>query len=217
MKTRTFNMWPLLVFGLPGFVVVASIITVIVAFKTADSPVSDNAYKDGLAINKSFKSQKTAKLLSITATIAIKIRESETEKTLKTNESITGEEDDRGYLIEPPKKPHNVFTVDINALSQNLPDTISVKFEHPLQEQRDFSLILLAEKGKAEKGKERGASNLRYQGPIHAVEGRWYLTISGRKPQPWEIKSEVKIADIQVSTIQIPQNVVSLSNRGTDR
>lgn len=57
--------WPWFLIILPGIVVVASITTVIIAFRGADTLVADNYYKEGLAINKTVADLNTAKTLNI--------------------------------------------------------------------------------------------------------------------------------------------------------
>lgn len=58
--------WPWFIFLLPASVVVAGVITVIIAFKNADSMVVDDYYKQGLGINRQLAQDKQAeKLLAI--------------------------------------------------------------------------------------------------------------------------------------------------------
>ena len=54
------HFWLWFIILLPASVVVASIITVIIAFQNADSLVADNYYKDGLAINQVIARDKAA-------------------------------------------------------------------------------------------------------------------------------------------------------------
>ncbi len=176
MSARNVNLWPVFIFGLPACVVVASFITIIIAFKTADSPVSDNAYKDGLAINKSFKAQQAAESLAIVATMRIEVLTKPSTKDTRENKPL--------------------LSVSLHADSENLPETITAKFEHPLQEQYDFSLTLIAEIDPNE------PSDIWYRSPIPEVEGRWYVTLSGREPRHWEIKSEVRMADLRAVALK---------------
>jgi uncharacterized protein len=63
--------WPWFLIILPGIVVIASLITVFIAFKKADSLVVDNYYKEGRSINNTFAEIHTAKTLGIKGTISI--------------------------------------------------------------------------------------------------------------------------------------------------
>jgi hypothetical protein len=64
---KQFNPYVWLVWGLPALVVVAGIITVIIAFKYADPLVSDDYYRDGLAINEDKAADTRASVLQISA------------------------------------------------------------------------------------------------------------------------------------------------------
>jgi hypothetical protein len=65
------HFWLWFIILLPASVVVASIITVIIAFQNADSLVADNYYKDGLAINQVIARDKAAAQLRLTANLEI--------------------------------------------------------------------------------------------------------------------------------------------------
>lgn len=63
--------WPWFIFLLPASVVVAGVITVIIAFNNADSLVADDYYKKGLGINQTLAEDSAATDLAATATIEI--------------------------------------------------------------------------------------------------------------------------------------------------
>lgn len=63
--------WPWFLIILPGIVVVASLITVFIAFKHADTLVVDNYYKEGRGINKTFAKINTAKSFDIKGSVVI--------------------------------------------------------------------------------------------------------------------------------------------------
>lgn len=65
------HFWVWFIILLPASVVVAGIVTVIIAFQNADSLVADNYYKDGLAINKVIARDKAAARLLLTADLEI--------------------------------------------------------------------------------------------------------------------------------------------------
>ncbi len=62
--------WPWFLILLPLTVVIASVITFIIAQNNKPSLVSGNYYKEGLAINSNKKLEETAKKLGLTATIS---------------------------------------------------------------------------------------------------------------------------------------------------
>jgi len=47
--------WPWVLIALPSTVVIASIITIVLAVRSSDGVVSDDYYKDGVAINQTFE------------------------------------------------------------------------------------------------------------------------------------------------------------------
>ena len=55
--------WPWFLIALPGSVVIASLVTVYIAFSGADSLVVDNYYRDGLAINQVLEQDRRAEAL----------------------------------------------------------------------------------------------------------------------------------------------------------
>lgn len=61
--------WPWFLIILPGTVVIASIITVVIAFKSADTLVADNYYKEGMAINKTVSDLNAAKTINLHGTL----------------------------------------------------------------------------------------------------------------------------------------------------
>ena len=61
--------WPWFLIALPASVVVASIVTINLAIKTDDGLVSDDYYKEGLAIHKDADSAARAKALGIAGTL----------------------------------------------------------------------------------------------------------------------------------------------------
>lgn len=59
--------WPWFLIALPASVVVASIVTAIIAHRGADDLVADDYYKDGLAINRRLEKQQRAQVLEVSA------------------------------------------------------------------------------------------------------------------------------------------------------
>ena len=60
--------WPWLLMSGPGIVIVAGVITTVIAFKTSDGLVADDYYKQGLAINRSLARDAGARALGLAAT-----------------------------------------------------------------------------------------------------------------------------------------------------
>ena len=58
--------WPWFLIALPGSVVIAGFITLYIAIVNAPSMVSDNYYKDGLAINRSLLEDELARKILLT-------------------------------------------------------------------------------------------------------------------------------------------------------
>jgi uncharacterized protein len=63
--------WPWFLIALPASVVVAGIITVVIAIRNADSLVTENYYKDGLAINRELQLEKNAQQLKLAVSLYI--------------------------------------------------------------------------------------------------------------------------------------------------
>ncbi|TNE81911.1 MAG: hypothetical protein EP339_01910 [Gammaproteobacteria bacterium] len=63
--------WPWFLIALPGTVVVASLVTVYIAFTNADNLVVDNYYRDGLAINQVIEQDKVATQLGLSAEVRL--------------------------------------------------------------------------------------------------------------------------------------------------
>lgn len=61
--------WPWMLIALPGVVVIACGFTIYLAFNADDSVVSDNYYKDGLAINKRLEQDERAEALGLGAEV----------------------------------------------------------------------------------------------------------------------------------------------------
>ena len=57
---KKIQFWPAFIVALPATTVVAGISTLIIANNVKDSPVSDNYYKEGLAINQELSRRETA-------------------------------------------------------------------------------------------------------------------------------------------------------------
>jgi hypothetical protein len=63
--------WPWILIALPGTVVVAGIVTAVIAVRGFDGPVAEDYYKQGLAINQELGRSKQARELGIVARLGI--------------------------------------------------------------------------------------------------------------------------------------------------
>lgn len=63
--------WPWVLIGLPGSVVIACIVTIVIAVKTQDGLVVDDYYKQGLAINQSLERDQNATGLGMSAMLRL--------------------------------------------------------------------------------------------------------------------------------------------------
>jgi uncharacterized protein len=80
MNTRTIDQtsapwyrepWPWILLGLPGSVVIAGIVTLVIAIKNEDGLVAEDYYKQGLAINKVIARETNAERLGLTAQMLV--------------------------------------------------------------------------------------------------------------------------------------------------
>jgi hypothetical protein len=63
--------WPWLVMSGPAIVVVAGVITAVVAFRTSDGLVADDYYKQGLMVNRVMEREARARSLGIAAEVML--------------------------------------------------------------------------------------------------------------------------------------------------
>ncbi|MDX2464901.1 MAG: FixH family protein [Porticoccus sp.] len=78
--------WPWFLIALPGSVVIAGLTTVYIAFNGADSLVSDNYYRDGLAINQRLEQDHLAMEMGLSADIRLDSESGELFVTLHGSE-----------------------------------------------------------------------------------------------------------------------------------
>jgi hypothetical protein len=78
--------WPWFLIALPGSVVIAGLTTVYIAFNSADSLVSDNYYRDGLAINQRLEQDNLAMVMGLSADIRLDSESGELFVTLRGSE-----------------------------------------------------------------------------------------------------------------------------------
>ena len=76
--------WPWFLIALPGSVVIASLVTVYIAFSGADSLVVDNYYRDGLAINQVLEQDRRAEVLGLLAELRLDATSGELFATIDT-------------------------------------------------------------------------------------------------------------------------------------
>lgn len=91
--------WPWFVISLPLSVVIAGIITVIIAFETDDGLVSDDYYKEGLAIHRDADAASRAAALGIQGTLAYDGETGAAELSIASQQPIDGTL--RMYIVHP--------------------------------------------------------------------------------------------------------------------
>lgn len=67
--------WPWVLITLPGLVVIASMITIVLAVRSSDGVVSDDYYKDGVAINQTFERDARAVQRGLSAALDLNAEE----------------------------------------------------------------------------------------------------------------------------------------------
>ncbi|WP_461516409.1 FixH family protein [Porticoccus sp.] len=109
--------WLWFLIALPGTVVVASLFTVYIAFKNADTLVVDSYYRKGLAINQVLEQDKLAARLGVTAEVRLDAESGELFVTLNGIDTPpeqvtllllhpTDESRDRTLLLSPITAGH---------------------------------------------------------------------------------------------------------------
>ena len=83
--------WPWFLIALPGSVVIASLVTVFIAFQHADTLVVDSYYRKGLAINQVLEQDKLAASLGLTADVRVDATSGELFVTLKGADAPPGQ------------------------------------------------------------------------------------------------------------------------------
>ncbi|MGL4767692.1 MAG: FixH family protein [Formosimonas sp.] len=86
------NPWFLLVIGLPAIVVVACFVTLYLAIVSDDGVVSDDYYKEGLAINQDLRRDKQARAYELKASLTLHDKQAELHLsgTPAANAALTG-------------------------------------------------------------------------------------------------------------------------------
>ncbi len=120
--------WPWVLIGLPGTVVVASIITLFIAINNADDIVSDEYYKEGLAINRTLAADEKAKALQVQAKLGVDFSTQQLSIDLQ------------GQLLPAPKQLRVQFVHPVNAdddftlfLTATAPARYAGRLPQPLQ------------------------------------------------------------------------------------
>ena len=95
------HFWAWFVFALPATAVAAGLLTVVIATRNADSLVSDNYYKEGLAINVDLHREKLARDLGLQASLVIDSEREELRLQLDANSDFSYPQALRVRLIHP--------------------------------------------------------------------------------------------------------------------
>jgi hypothetical protein len=73
----------------------------------------------------------------------------------------------------------------LTGLQSQQPRTLELKWIHPTNNQRDFSVSL------------NQTPDRQYLGQLtQAIEGRWYLHLLAQEPRPWLVRTEVNLVEI---------------------
>lgn len=110
--------WPWFLMALPAAVVVAGITTLVIALRHGDSLVSDNYYRDGLAINKVIAQDQRARELGLEAVVEV---------------SADGQLNIRLYS-----------GAAVSGASTAVPEALTLQLLHPASAESDRHLIVLA-------------------------------------------------------------------------
>ena len=121
--------WPWFLIVLPGSVVIASLVTVYIAFSGADSLVVDNYYRDGLAINQVLEQDRRAEALGLSAELRLDATSGELFVTIDTDHSLpaqlalllfhpTDSKRDRELLLTEITRGHYRADLDQQLLSR---------------------------------------------------------------------------------------------------
>lgn len=144
--------WPWFLFGLPASVVVAGIITVLIAVEKADTLVDDDYYRSGLGINQNLQGQRYAQTLGLEARFTFNMQRGVVELILLGD-----------------------FSVSQPGQHAQYPDQLLLEFSHPVRSEKDYSLQLLAVGGN--RFQSSVASDVE-QSVALLIPGRWYLRLS---------------------------------------
>lgn len=137
--------WVWFIIFLMGAAITACIWTIVIAVSGADQMVSDNYYKDGLAINKDIALDKKAQALHLSASITLN----------KQHVSVT--------------------------LSEPMQDNLLLRFSHPIEKAKDFSIELTHQDDKT------------FIGTLpQQINYHWYITLTNNKNE-WRLKSTLNI------------------------
>lgn len=142
--------WPWFIFGLPASVVVAGIVTVLIAIEKADTLVDDDYYRSGLGINQNLHGQNRARTLGLEARFTFDIRSGLVELVLLGDFAAPG---------------------TLNDQLAQYPDRLLLEFSHPTRSEKDYSLQLSA-LGDNRFHIDAGQSD------ALLTAGRWYIRLS---------------------------------------
>lgn len=144
--------WPWFLFGLPGTVVVAGIITLLIAIEKADTLVDDDYYRSGLGINQNLLGQNHAQALGLEARFTFDVQRGTVELVLLGD--------------FPAPSPESLP----DQLAQ-YPERLLLEFSHPIRSEKDYALQLSAAGG------NRFQIDTEQPGGL-LTPGRWYLRLS---------------------------------------
>lgn len=150
--------WPWFLIVLPGTVVVAALGTVYIAMRHADDLVMDDYYKSGLAINQRLGRQRIASEMGMEAQLMLLERRVQ-------------------LRLQAPQ------LVDAGNYAKTLAN-IRLRFSHPLEADRDFSLTLSA-----------AAPGLYVAELPVSVSPNWHWALDAGSDSLWQINGSLTAGD----------------------
>lgn len=166
--------WPWFVFGLPASVVVAGIAMVYIAFKYADSTVSNDYFRDGLAVKENIDQDKIARVQKLNATLRFDTQVQEL--LLQLQGEVISEAND--LAVESLDKASNI---EYQATAMiYFPSHLRLELSHPVDASLDFSIDLIH--------LAQGQYHGEYE---HLYMQRYYLRLLPMPEQQWRLQGEI--------------------------
>lgn len=166
--------WPWFVFGLPASVVIAGIAMVYVAFKYADTTVSNDYFRDGLAVKENLDQDKLAREKKLNALLRFDTQLQEL--LLELQGEVVFEPHD--LAVENLDKPSNVL--DQTSAMIDFPSHLRLELSHPV----DASLDLFIDLIHLAQGQYHGEFE-------HLYMQRYYLRLLPMPEQQWRLQGEI--------------------------
>ena len=173
--------WPWFVFGLPASVVVAGIAMVYIAFKYADSTVSNDYFRDGLAVKENIDQDKIAREQKLNATLRFDTQVQELLLQLQGEVIVEANDlavEDLDLAVEDFDKASNIeYQASVMI---DFPSHLRLELSHPVDASLDFSIDLIH----LAQGQYHGEYEYLYM-------QRYYLRLLPMPEQQWRLQGEI--------------------------